>query len=102
VSATLVTDDCESKCTNAASLGALTGGAACTHWAHDAKDNECYLFAACLDEGDDSDYNLFKLAIAASVAATPAAAAASSPAAGSAFSVYALAVAVLIAALFVM
>jgi hypothetical protein len=23
----------------------------CMHYAHDAADNECYLFAACLDEG---------------------------------------------------
>jgi len=48
-------DQCELKCKDHTAFK-------CTHWAHDIKDNECYLFAGCLDEGDDGDYNLFKMA----------------------------------------
>ena len=45
-------DACEARCTDHTDF-------VCTHWAHDAADNECYLFAACLGEGDDADYNLY-------------------------------------------
>ena len=34
-------DQCELKCKDHTAFK-------CTHWAHDAKDNECYLFATCL------------------------------------------------------
>jgi hypothetical protein len=56
-------DACEAKCKNHTTLvpGESENNFACTHFAHNAKDNECYLFASCLNETDHADYDLFNI-----------------------------------------
>ena len=48
--------ECMGKCVN----GTIEG-AACTHWAYDAKESECYIFAGCNDIGFDADYTQYIL-----------------------------------------
>jgi hypothetical protein len=42
-------EECEQHC-------ATTDSFACTHWAYDVAEMECYIFEGCVDQGFDEDY----------------------------------------------
>jgi len=48
-------DKCEAHCYNATDLKQ------CTHYAFDKVAGDCYVFEDCVDEGDETDYDLYRL-----------------------------------------
>jgi len=53
-------DECMEHCANN-NFTDDAAGLACTHWAYDSKEKECYIFAGCNNEKFDADYTLYAL-----------------------------------------